>query len=98
MYWGSICDVFRRLGFMFVNIFLIWNHIRPKGQCWLVVPFCGEKTTHSAKALQQKVSMYTKWFHWILSEFIGCSEWGLVKKQWIHWHSEHGLVNYTHIL
>jgi len=24
--------------------------------------------------LQQKVSMYAKWFHWILSEFIGCSE------------------------
>jgi hypothetical protein len=21
--------------------------------------------------LQQKVSMYAKWFHWILSEFIG---------------------------
>jgi hypothetical protein len=25
-------------------------------------------------ALQQKVSLYTKWFHWILSEFIGCNE------------------------
>jgi hypothetical protein len=49
-------------------------------------------------SLQQKVSMYTKWFHWILSEFIGCSEWGVVKKQWIHWSSEQKLVNCTHIL
>jgi len=24
--------------------------------------------------LQQKVSLYTKWFHQVLSEFIGCSE------------------------
>jgi uncharacterized membrane protein len=31
-------------------------------------------------SLQQKVSLYVKWFHWILSEFIGCSERGLVKK------------------
>jgi hypothetical protein len=23
------------------------------------------------QTLQQKVSLYTKWFHWILSEFIG---------------------------
>jgi len=36
------------------------------------------------KSLQQKVSLHAKWFHKILSEFIGCSEWGL--------------VNYTHIL
>jgi hypothetical protein len=50
------------------------------------------------KSLQQKVSMYTKWFHRILSEFIGCSERGPVKKQWIHWFSEWRLVNCTHIL
>jgi hypothetical protein len=31
-----------------------------------------------------KVSMYTKWLHWILSEFIGCNEEGPVKKWWIH--------------
>jgi hypothetical protein len=30
--------------------------------------------------LQQKVSLYAKWFHWVLSEFIGCSEWGPMKK------------------
>jgi len=24
-----------------------------------------------APSLQQKVSLYAKWFHWILSEFIG---------------------------
>jgi hypothetical protein len=30
--------------------------------------------------LQQKVSMYTKWFHYILSEFIGFNEHGLVGK------------------
>jgi hypothetical protein len=53
---------------------------------------------HNIKALWQKVLLYSKWFHRILSEFIGSSEWGLVKKQWIHWSSERGLVNYTHIL
>jgi hypothetical protein len=49
-------------------------------------------------SLQQKKSLYTKWFHWILNEFTGCSEWGLVGKQWIHWFGERGLMNYTHIL
>jgi hypothetical protein len=44
--------------------------------CRLSMPF------HS---LQQKVSLYASWFHWVLSEFISCSEWGPVKKQWIHW-------------
>jgi hypothetical protein len=34
--------------------------------------------------LQQKVPLYTKWFHWIWSEFIGLMNGGL--------------VNYTHIL
>ncbi len=48
--------------------------------------------------LQQKVSLYAKWFHYILSEFISHSEWRLVGKQWIHYFSEWGLVNYTHIL
>jgi hypothetical protein len=42
-------------------------------------------------SLQQKVSCTP-------SEFIGCSERGQVKKQWIHWSSEHGLVNCTQIL
>ncbi len=32
-----------------------------------------------------KVSLYIKWFHWILNEFTGCNERGLVKKQWIRW-------------
>ncbi len=31
-------------------------------------------------ALQQKVSLYAKWFHWILSEFTSCSELGPMKK------------------
>jgi hypothetical protein len=35
-------------------------------------------------SLQQKVSLYTKWFQWILREFIGCNEQGLMKKQRIH--------------
>lgn len=30
--------------------------------------------------LQQKASMYTKWFHYIFSEFIGCNEWDLLGK------------------
>jgi hypothetical protein len=34
--------------------------------------------------LQQKVSLYFKWFDRILSEFIGHNEWDLVGKQWIH--------------
>jgi hypothetical protein len=25
-------------------------------------------------SLQQKVSLYARWFQWILSEFTGCSE------------------------
>jgi hypothetical protein len=36
------------------------------------------------QTLKQKVSLYAKWFHWILSESISCSEWAPVKKQWIH--------------
>jgi hypothetical protein len=39
-------------------------------------------------ALQKKVSLYAKWFHWIFSEFTNCNEQGQVKKQWIHWFSE----------
>jgi hypothetical protein len=35
------------------------------------------------ESLQQKVSLYVKWFHWILNEFTGCSERGPLKKQWI---------------
>jgi hypothetical protein len=53
---------------------------------------------HSLKSLQQKVSLYAKWFPWILSEFNGCSEQGLVKKQWIQWSNEWGLVNFHQIL
>jgi hypothetical protein len=28
--------------------------------------------------LEQKVSMYVKWFHWILNEFIGLNEQDLI--------------------
>ncbi len=31
-------------------------------------------------SLQQKVTLYAKRFHWILREFTGCNEQGLVKK------------------
>jgi hypothetical protein len=31
-----------------------------------------------ATSRQQNVSLYAKLFHWILSEFTGCSEWGLM--------------------
>jgi hypothetical protein len=48
--------------------------------------------------LQQKVSLYAKWFHWILNEFTSCSERRPMEKQGIHWSNEWGLVNYTHIL
>ncbi len=33
-------------------------------------------------SLQQKVSLYFKWFDWILSEFTSCSEQGPMKTQW----------------
>jgi len=33
---------------------------------------------HKMFALQQKVSLYTKWFHWMLSELISHSEQDLV--------------------
>jgi hypothetical protein len=38
--------------------------------------------------LQQKTSMYAKWFNWIMSEFISYSEQDLVRKKWIHWFSD----------
>jgi hypothetical protein len=47
----------------------------------------------------QQVFLYIKWFHWILSEFIGSNEQDLVRKQWIHdLVSKEGLMNCTHIL
>jgi hypothetical protein len=49
-------------------------------------------------SLQQKVSLYAKWFYQMLSEFIGHSEHDLVGNKWIHWFSEQGLIKYTHIL
>jgi hypothetical protein len=48
--------------------------------------------------LQQNVSLYTKWLHWILNELIGPNEQDLMGMQWIHWFSELGLMNCTHIL
>ncbi len=33
-----------------------------------------------------------------MSEITNHTKWALVGKQWIHWSSEHGLVNYIHIL
>jgi len=35
---------------------------------------------HHIQTLQQKVSLYAKWIHWILSEFISCNEQDLVGK------------------
>jgi len=37
-------------------------------------------STSLFESLQQKVSMYTKWFHSILSEFNSCNEQGPMKK------------------
>jgi hypothetical protein len=48
--------------------------------------------------LQQKVSLFGKWFHGTLSEFIDHIEQELTRKQWIHWSSKQELMNYTHIL
>ncbi len=39
-----------------------------------------EKILGEIGALQQKVSLYAKWFHYILNEFIGFSKWGLAGK------------------
>jgi hypothetical protein len=41
-------------------------------------------------SLQQKVSMYIKWFHLMLNKFISHSEWDIMGKQWIHWSSQWG--------
>jgi hypothetical protein len=55
--------------------------------------------------LQQKMSMYIKWFQWILSEFIDRSEQDLARIQWTQWilsefidGSEHDLasIQWTH--
>jgi len=35
---------------------------------------------HHIQILQQKVSLYAKWIHWILSEFISRSEQDLAGK------------------
>jgi len=50
------------------------------------------------QVLQQNVSMYTKWFHWILNEFMDPNEHDLMGMQWIHWFTNDGLVNWIHIL
>jgi hypothetical protein len=34
--------------------------------------------------LQQKVSLYAKWFHWFMSEITSCNAQDLVGKQRIH--------------
>jgi hypothetical protein len=44
--------------------------------------------SYDVQTQQQKVSLYAKWFHWILSEFTSCNEWGPMKKEWIHWSNE----------
>jgi hypothetical protein len=43
------------------------------------------------------VSLYVKWFQWIINEFTNYSEYDLVGKQWIPYFSEQGLANCTHI-
>jgi hypothetical protein len=35
--------------------------------------------------LQEICTLFTKFFHWILSEFIGPTEQDLMGIQWIHW-------------
>jgi len=47
---------------------------------------------------QEMCLLLVKWFHWILSEFIGCTKQDLVGIQQIHLSIEQGLVNCTHIL
>jgi len=36
------------------------------------------------KQLQQKMSLYAKWFYWILSEFLDPSKQDLTRMAWIH--------------
>jgi hypothetical protein len=38
------------------------------------------KNNNNFSSLQQKVSLYAKWFHLILSELTGHNEWNLVGK------------------
>jgi hypothetical protein len=47
------------------------GHISPYNMHISCVSLVGIINTCKQYSLQQKVSLYTKWFHWILSEFIG---------------------------
>ncbi len=38
------------------------------------------------------MSLYVKWFHWILNEFTSCNETEPNGMQWIPWSSEQGLM------
>jgi hypothetical protein len=89
-YYPIFCDNLLNNLFSYIDIENMCNSIPPPIIAYPIVII-------KKKTLQQKLSLYTKWFHWIFSDFTGCSEWGLVKKQWIHWSSERGLVNCTHI-
>jgi hypothetical protein len=53
-----------------------WSRMRKKNIWWPLSAF----TLDYEQILQQKVSLYVKWFHWIMSEFISYSEWDLMGK------------------
>jgi hypothetical protein len=66
--------------------------------CGINIPHLQQFPHISFMYLQQKMFMYIKWFQWILSEFIDRSEQDLARIEWIHWSTEWGLMNCTHII
>jgi hypothetical protein len=57
--------------------------VRPKILIYIIASFGGPQIKayfqfSNFQTLQQKVSLYAKWFHWILNECTCPSEWDLV--------------------
>jgi hypothetical protein len=59
------------LPFCIVRAFLGCKATTPTTICAFGGELISSWTLGEEGALQQKVSLYAKWFHWILSEFIG---------------------------
>jgi hypothetical protein len=84
---ASTIDCFNCFSFSQWTTLFAFFHYMSLNTCFSIILFLVVALTSTTFistmivcALQQKVSMYAKWFHWILNEFIGYNEWGLVMK------------------
>jgi len=67
------------LVFAILNIFHIW---KAHSELDIITQYASNVNSliQFPSSLQQNVSLYTKWFHWMLNEFISHSEWDLMGK------------------